>query len=159
MPLAKPKEPAASSPSPAAYEADFYAWAQEQGVLLRTGRLDALDRENLAEEIETLGRSEFRTLVSFYELVLLHMLKWDYQPSKRTRGWAGSIAVHRKHAEQTLTDNPSLKSRLEEAFERAYDLARLQAATETGIPLRTFPEACPFSREDILGRDFPVDDD
>ena len=59
MPLAKPKGPAASPPSRATYEADFYAWAQEQGVLLRTGRLDALDRENLAEEIETLGRSEF----------------------------------------------------------------------------------------------------
>jgi hypothetical protein len=151
----KPLRPAEDKPVP--YEMDFYTWTQQQGALLRAGRLDALDRENLAEEIESLGRNEFDKLVSFYRLVLVHMLKWDRQPSKRTRSWAGSIALHRVHAKQVLRDNPSLKSRRDEALERAYELARIQAATETGLPLRRFPETCPYSRSDINDRDFSLD--
>jgi hypothetical protein len=141
----------------ASYEADFYSWTQQQGALLRAGHIDALDRENLAEEIESLGRNEFDKLVSFYRLVLLHMLKWDRQPSKRTRSWAGSIVLHRAHAEQVLKDNPSFRSRHDEALERAYELARIQAAKETGLPLRRFPETCPYSIGDIIDRDFSLD--
>ncbi len=156
MPLAKQQERIASPPSGATYESDFYAWTQKQGALMRAGRLDEVDWENVAEEVESLGRNEFRSLVSFYRLVLLHMLKWDRQPSKRTRGWAGSIALHRKHAEQALEENPSFRNRVEETLARAYELARLEAAKETGIPLDRFPETCPYTRTDIMDRDFSL---
>jgi hypothetical protein len=151
MPLAtkKPK----SLPPQAVYERDFYSWALRQGELLRAGRLDAIDRGNLAEEIEGLARSEFDKLVSFYRLILLHMLKWDHQPEKRSRSWAGSIRLHRIHARRVLEDNPGLKSRLSDAMERAYEAARVEASIETGLPEEAFPEGCPYSLTEIDERE------
>ena len=149
----------AARPAPAgtAYEDDFYTWTQEQGARLRAGDLAALDLENLAEEIESLGRTEFNSLASAWRVILLHMLKWDHQPERRTRGWALSIAEQRSQAGYVLKDNPGLKSRLEEALERAYHGARLAAAKETGLPLRHFPESCPYTRDEMLTRPFPAD--
>lgn len=142
-----------------AYADDFYTWTQEQGARLRAGDLTALDLENLAEEIESLGRSQFDSLVSAWRVILLHMLKFDHQPSRRTRGWAISIATHRKAAADELADSPGLKSRQDEAMDRAYGRARLEAARETGLPLKTFPEACPYTREAMLARPFAIDPD
>ena len=152
---------AAARPDPAgtAYEADFYTWTQEQGARLRAGDLAGLDLGNLAEEIESLGRSEFNSLTSAWRVILLHMLKWDHQPERRTRGWAISIRVHRNNGADVLADNPGLKARLGEALERAYRGARLEAASETGLPLKTFPTECPYTREDLLARPFPADPD
>jgi hypothetical protein len=141
----------------ASYEADFYSWAQQQGALLRAGRVDALDRENLAEEIESLGRNEFDKLVSFYRLVLLHMLKWDKQPERRSRSWAISIANHRDSAVEVLADNPGLKPRSDNALSRAYRKARLEAADETGLPISTFPDACPYTFDEVIGRPVPFE--
>ena len=141
------------------YEADFYTWTQEQGARLRAGRLDSLDRENLAEEIESLGRSQFHTLTSALRIVLMHMLKFDHQPSRRTRSWAISIASHRKNAADELKDSPGLKSRLGEAIDRAYRRARFEAADETGLPLKRFPETCPYTLNDITTRPFAIDED
>ena len=140
-----------------AYTDDFYTWTLEQGARLRAGDLSGLDRENLAEEIESLGKSQFASLVSALRVVLLHMLKIDHQPSKRTRSWAISIASHRAHATDELDDSPSLKGRLGDAIERAYRRARLEAAKETGLPLKRFPEACPYTYQDILDRPFAID--
>jgi hypothetical protein len=154
MPLATKKSQPASPEAPAAYADDFYTWTQQQGALLRAGRFDALDPANLAEEIESLGRNEFDKLVSFYGLIMLHMLKWEHQPNLQSRSWAGSIAIHRLHAEQVLDDNPGLKSRLDEALERAYRGARLEAARETGLRKSTFPESCPFTRDEVLTRPY-----
>ena len=140
-----------------AYEDDFYTWTQEQGARLRSGDLASRDLENLAEEIESLGRSEFNSLVSAWRVILLHMLKWDHQPERRTRGWTLSIAEQRAQATYVLKDNPGLKSRLDEALERAYHGARLGAAKETKLSLRRFPERCPYNREEMLTRPFPPD--
>lgn len=152
---------AAARPAAAgtAYEDDFYTWTQEQGARLRAGDLTGLDLENLAEEIETLGRSEFNSLASAWRVILLHMLKWDHQPERRTRGWAISIRAQRDNAADVLTDNPGLKGRLTEALERAYRGARLEAANETGLPVKTFPVACPYTLEDLRTRPFPADPD
>lgn len=140
-----------------AYDRDFYGWALQQAALLRAGRLEEADLENVAEEIESLGRSEFDRLVSFYRLILLHMLKWERQPNLRSRSWAISIELHRHHANQVLHDNPSLKPRLEEAFRRAYKTARLEAMRETGLPRTVFPEACPFTWDEMLTRHYGED--
>ena len=145
--------------SAAAYEADFYTWTQEQGARLRTGDLDALDRANLAEEIESLGRSQFDRLVSAWRIVLLHMLKVDYQPSRRTRSWAISIAAHRDNAADILADNPGLRRRVGEAIERAYRGARLEASKETRLPLMRYPASCSYTHDEIVHRAFAIDPD
>ena len=142
-----------------AYEDDFYTWTQEQGARLRVGDLSGLDLENLAEEIESLGRSQYDSLVSLWRIVLMHMLKFDYQPERRTRSWAISIRTHRNRAADVLADNPGLKSRSVDALARAYRDAREEASDETGLPLKIFPKDCPYSREDLLTRPFPIDSD
>ena len=146
-------------PAGAAYADDFYTWTQEQGARLRAGDVSALDLENLAEEIESLGKSEFASLVSALRVVLVHMLKFDHQPSKRTRSWAISIASHRDNASDALNDSLGLKGRLNEAVERAYRKARLEASKETRLPLQRFSETCPFTYEQIITRPFAIDPD
>jgi Domain of unknown function DUF29 len=156
MPLAKPKERRPASTG-ATYQGDFYTWTQEQGALLRAGRFEGIDRENIAEEIESLGRSEFDKLVSFYRLVLLHMLKCDDRPEKYSRSWAISIENHRDSAAEVLADNPGLKPRIGEAMTRAYRHARRDAADETRLPMRTFPTECPYTLDEIGERPFPYE--
>src|SRR4051794_22000352 len=144
----------ARDPDRAAYDRDFYTWTLEQAALIRAGRFEDVDRENIAEEIESLGRSEFSKLVSFYRLILLHMLKWEHQPNLRSRSWATSIELHRVHAAEVLDDNPGLKPRLDEAMARAYRLARLETIRESGFPNTVFSELCPYSLKDVLDRPF-----
>jgi len=142
-----------------AYSDDFYTWTQEQGARLRAGDLDGLDLKNLAEEIESLGKSQFASLVSALRIVLLHMLKFDHQPERGTRSWALSIAEHRRRIVYELRDSPGLKGRLADAVERAYDLGRIEASKETGLLLKQFPETCPYPLDEIMNRPFAIDPD
>lgn len=141
------------------YEADLYAWAMRQAEHLRAGNLGALDLQHLAEEIESVGKSEFGALVSNLAVVLQHMLKWDYQPGKRTRSWALSIDEHRVRVRLILRDNPSLKARVGDAVKDAYELAVRRAARETRLRLDGLPATCPYPLADILDRPFPTDPD
>jgi hypothetical protein len=143
MPLAKTKERSAPSPSGASYDGDFYTWTQEQGALLRAGRLDAIDRENIAEEIESLGRNEFDKLVSFYALIMLHMLKWEHQPNLRSRSWAISIDRHRDHAAEVLEANPGLKPRLDEAARLATGEPGVMPLPKPACERRPLPSPAP----------------
>ena len=140
-----------------AYTDDFYTWTQEQGARLRAGDLSGLDRDNLAEEIESWGRSQYDSLVSLWRVVLLHLLKFDYQPERRSRSWTVSIRTHRNRAADVLEDNPGLKGRLAQALVRAYRDAREEAAAETGLPLTILPKVCPYTREELLTRPFAID--
>lgn len=135
---------------PAAYEEDFALWCAEQGMLLREGRLEALDRENLAEEIESLGRSERREIRKRLRVLALHLLKWKFQPAKRKAGWTATILVQRRELARTLAENPSLRSYPVETIAEVYEIARLKAADETGLPEETFPATCPFTIEQVL---------
>ncbi len=153
MSVASSRKPEDFAPSPdqhPKYEADFYGWALRQASLIRAGRWTEVDAENVAEEIEGLGKSEFGTLVSFYRLILLHMLKWEHQPNFRGRSWATSFALHRLHATKVLNENPSLKPRLMEALTSAYEGARLEAIKETGLRQSTFPERSPYSWDEMM---------
>jgi hypothetical protein len=141
-------------PVRAEYERDFYSWLMEQARHLREGRLDALDRENLAEEVESLGREQFNKLVSALRVLMVHMLKWDHQPAMRSRSWVLSIQEQRLEIADVLADNPGLKPRTAEAFARAYRRARIEAAKETGLDEGVFPAACPYSFDDITSRVF-----
>ena len=147
--LVPPAEPAG-----AAYERDFYTWTIDQARLVREGRWAALDRENVAEEIESLGREQFSKLESALRVLLMHMLKWDHQPERRSRSWTLSIKAQRIRVERVLADNPGLKSRLAEAATHGYRLARVEAALETGLDEQNLPEVCPYAWSDITDRVF-----
>jgi hypothetical protein len=142
------------APAAAEYERDFYSWLMEQARHVRDGRWGAVDRENLAEEIESLGREQFNKLESALRVLLTHILKWDHQPERRSRSWLLSIEAQRVELENVLTDNPGLKPRLAEAIARGYRRARIEAAKETGIETGGFPETCPYSFEEIASREF-----
>jgi len=133
-------------------ERDFYSWLMEQARLIREGRFDALDRDNLAEEIESLGREQFNKLVSALRVAMMHMLKWDHQPAARSRSWLLSIEEQRLEIADVLADNPGLKPRIGEAIARAYRRARIEAAKETGLDAAVFPATCPYSFDDIMKR-------
>ena len=147
--LAPPDEPVRAE-----YMRDFYSWLMEQARHVREGRWNAIDRENLAEEIESLGREQFNKLESALRVLLLHILKWDHQAARRSRSWALSIREQRLELDDVLGDNPGLRPRIAEAIARAYRKARLQAIKETGLKESRFPEACPYSFDDIVSRKF-----
>lgn len=140
------------------YETDFYAWANEQAALLRAGKLSAADIGHIAEEIESMGRSEKRELVSRLTVLFLHLLKWRFQATLRGNSWRLSIANARDQLADHLADNPSLKAKLPEATASAYRYARREASAETGLPETTFPESCPWSFEQIKDEGFWPED-
>ena len=144
----------ADAPVRAEYMHDFYSWLMEQARHVREGRWDAVDRENVAEEIESLGREQFNKLESALRVLLLHILKWDHQPTRRSRSWALSVRQQRLELEDVLTDNPGLRPRIGEAIARAYRKARLQAIKETKLKESRFPEVCPYSFNDLVARKF-----
>ncbi|MCK5924760.1 MAG: DUF29 domain-containing protein [Methylococcales bacterium] len=132
------------------YQTDFYGWTQEQALLLKAGRLSELDLENLIEEVETMGRSEKRELKSRLLVLLIHLLKWQYQPSHRGSSWECTLSVQRDDFLETLSENPSLKPQLEAILANAYDRAKKKAAQETGLNQKTFPANCPWHLSQIL---------
>jgi hypothetical protein len=136
------------------YEQDFYAWANEQAALLRAGRLAEADIEHIAEEIESMGRSEKRELVSRLEILVSHLLKWQYQPTHRGTSWRLTIEEQRRRVSDHLADNPSLQAKLPEALISAYATAVLVAARETGLSRGSFPCACPWSFEQMMADEF-----
>lgn len=136
------------------YDSDFYAWANEQAALLRAGQLSAADIENIAEEIESMGRSEKRELVNRLTVLLMHLLKWQYQPLLQGPSWRTTIRIQRADIADHLDDNPSLKSQIPETITRAYRKARMEAAAETGLPEATFPAAVPWPFERIMDAEF-----
>jgi hypothetical protein len=139
------------------YDRDFNLWIVATTELLREGRLAALDVANLLEEIETMGRSEKAALKSNLVVVLWHLLKWKYQPEKRSTSWELSIAEHRRRLRDAFEDSPSLKPYCEECFDQCYQDARRQARIETKLAIATFPETSPFTPEQSLDQDFLPD--
>lgn len=136
------------------YQTDFYAWAIEQAGLLRSGRLAEVDVENIAEEIESMGRSEKRELVNRLSVLLTHLLEWQVQPSFRGTSWLLAIREQRARLAEHLTDNPSLKPLLPDAIATAYRFALLAAQRQTGLPEGAFPAICPWSDENVLLPEF-----
>ncbi|MBD2515731.1 DUF29 domain-containing protein [Nostoc sp. FACHB-973] len=136
------------------YEQDFYLWIQTTAELLKQKNFTQLDLENLIEEIQTMGRSEKKALRSNLEVVLMHLLKYNYQAEKRSGSWRATIREHRKRLKEALEESPSLKPYFDEVFRQCYDDARLLAADETELAVATFPEQSPFTPEQILDRDF-----
>jgi hypothetical protein len=141
------------------YDRDFYAWAMENAALLRQGRPDRADLANIAEELESIGKSERRELFSRMRVLVGHLLKWQCQPDQRSSDWRGTIGEQRNAIEDVLADSPSLRGRVAAALAEAYPKARRLAALETGLPLGRFPESCPYRADQVLPTDFWPDDD
>ncbi len=133
-------------------EADLYSWAVRQAELLREGRLAEIDAAAIAEEIDDVGEEEYYRLESALRVLMLHLLKWDHQPERRSRSWTLSILEHRRRAQRQLLRSPGLKSQLDDALTAAYEDARLEAASETGLPTRLFPATRPFDYAEIMER-------
>ncbi len=136
------------------YDRDYYQWLTKTAELLRLKEFNKLDLENLIEEIESLGKSEKRAIKSNLIVVILHLLKWQYQPQKRSNSWKSSIREHRRRIQELLTDSPSLNNYLPEIFTACYVAAKKQASDETGLSIMFFPKECPFSLEESLDEDF-----
>jgi hypothetical protein len=154
--LARAADERRAAPSNGAgYEDDFYLWANAQAECLRRGEWSRLDALNLAEEIEDLGREIYNKLESAFRIILLHLLKWDHQPERRTRSWTTSIKVQRIDAEELLAEHHSLEPRVPEAITGAYRRARIEAAGETGLEQDVFPEECPYAFDAIMTRPIP----
>lgn len=139
------------------YETDFYLWTQQQAALLRQGQFNRvdLDLDNIAEEIESMGRGETHSLGSYLQNVLMHLLKWRYQPERRGNSWRLSILNGRYQIERLVKDSPSLKPKVAAFIADEYRQARKIAALETGLPLTAFPDQCPFAVEQITGDYWP----
>jgi hypothetical protein len=138
--------------NPTDYTTDFYAWTQQQAKLLRNQESDRLDWQNIAEEIEDMGRSEKRQLESRFEILIMHLLKWQFQPNLRSRSWQLTIKEQRLRLEKLIAENPSLKSSLDDIQEKIYPLAVISAEKETG--LSSFPETCPYELKELFSAGF-----
>lgn len=144
-------------PQPTAlYADDFYAWTQAQAALLEARQWDALDIPNLVEEVESLGKSQQNALESRLEKLVLHLLKWRYQPEKRVLGhsWEDTIREQRRRLQRLLEQNPSLRPTVPSVLAESYAYVRHRTYLQTHLPLTTFPEACPWTATQILSADF-----
>lgn len=136
------------------YETDFYTWTQQQAALLKAGRFNEADIENIIEEIETMGRSEKRSVESRLTVLLQHLLKWEHQPQRRGRSWLLTIREQRLRFFKLLNENPGLKPQLSDILRSAYEIALLNAASETNIDEIDFPAECPWTFEQIIDQTF-----
>ena len=141
-----------------AYDRDFHAWALEQAELIRRRSANEIDWENVAEEIEGLGRQQRSELRSRLVVLLHHLLKWRFQPGKRSRSWMSSIVEQRDQIEAEFRDSPSLRTAQDDLFAAAYGTARKKASVETRLTLDVFPAEPPFTLAQALDPDWLPDD-
>ena len=139
------------------YNEDYYLWLKKTAQLIREKRFTEVDADNLVEEIEDMGKSEKRALESNMVVLLLHLLKYKYQPAKRSNSWKASIREHRRRLRKAFQDSPSLKVYCEEVFAECYEDARQQASDETGLSLDTFPVKSPFTVSEVLDKKYLID--
>lgn len=136
------------------YEDDLYTWVQEQVALLRAGRIERIDAHNISEELSDVGSEQYDKLESALEVLLMHMLKWDHQPKRRSRSWRLTIREQRQRLEKQLGKNPGLKSRLAEAIEDGFALGRTGAARGMGVEPESLAASCPYDWDSIMNRVF-----
>jgi hypothetical protein len=136
------------------YEQDFYSWLQHNARLLREGRLAEADVENIAEELEGMSRNEKRELLSRLILLIAHLLKWEFQPARRSASRERTIDEQRRQLYLILKDSPSLKYQFEEKIRESYKPAMKSAVKETSMKKTDFPDNCPYTPDQLLDEDF-----
>lgn len=148
------KAPIFSPNAQSLYETDYLQWIEITVQRIKRQDYGAVDWENLVEEIEDMGKRERHSLESNFIVLVIHLLKWQFQPQQRSGSWEGSIIGHRRRVNKALKDSPSLNSYLVGCEAECYKEAVEQAAAETGLPLEAFPLDCPYELADILKKGF-----
>jgi len=136
------------------YETDFYGWIQEQSSLIRSGDTSLLDYENILEEIEAMGRAERRSLRSRLAVLLMHLLKWQYQPTLRGKSWRATITHQRTAISSLLEDSPGLQNALQDRVDSAWKDALKDVVAETDLDKDIFPQVCPWSFDTFMDDGF-----
>lgn len=136
------------------YDKDFFAWTQQQAKLIKDKAFNKLDIVHLFEEVEDMGNRHSDELEIRLEVLLMHLLKWKYQPQLQSNSWKYTIKEQRKRVALRLKKMPSLKNKLPELFLEAYDLSRGDAVMETGMNESEFPEHCEWNIEQVLNDEF-----
>lgn len=149
LPMASDGVPQTTAPT-SLYEQDFYLWTQTMAAALRLGNFTQLDLQNLIEEVDALGRRDRRELERRLTTLLMHLLKWQFQPEMRSGSWRGTIAEQRLRITKLLKESPSLRSPFEQLLLPCHEDARLLASAETSLAIETFPENCPYKLSQTL---------
>lgn len=136
------------------HDRDFYAWVIEQSALLKEGKVDALDLKNIAEELDDMGKREKRELHSRLRVLLMHLLKWKFQPNHQSTNWEATIVTQRIEIQELLNDSPSLLPMVDEIAAKVFRSAVLLASVETDLPISVFPSENIYSKSDILNANF-----
>ncbi len=139
------------------YEQDFYAWSLEQAELLRLGKWEALDIENLVDEILSLGKQQKQELRNRLGILIGHLLKWNYQPELRSKNWQATIREQRDKIWDILEENPSLRLYLDEAVQKGFRNGINLVLRETSLDLDKLPQNCPYTIAQILDLQFPFE--
>ncbi|MGK7933639.1 MAG: DUF29 domain-containing protein [Microcystaceae cyanobacterium] len=143
-----------SSPQTSLYEKDYCLWLEQTIKQLQAGELNQLDVIALIEELQDMGNSEKNALESNLRILLMHLLKYRYQPHKRSNSWLFTIREHRKRLLKAFKKSPSLKRYYETVLAECYQDGRELASDETGLSLPVFPDESPFTLEDVLNVDY-----
>lgn len=136
------------------YDEDFVEWTKRNSELLRRGCFEEADIQHIAEEIEDMGKRDQREVRSYLVKLLLHLLKWKFQPEKRSDSWLTSIGQSRVDLGGIFEQSPSLQAFASKTLPAAYRLAARQAIQETGLPATRFSQDCPFTYEQAIDLDF-----
>jgi uncharacterized protein DUF29 len=134
------------------YERDETAWLEAMSELIRLGRLGEVDYPNLAEYLADMARRDRREVESRLTVLLSHALKWAHQPNHRSGSWKGTIIAQRQELEG-LVSRGVLRNHAEAVLADVYGKAVERAAGETGLSAETFPEACPYTLDQLLSTD------
>ncbi|MCI4626453.1 MAG: DUF29 domain-containing protein [Candidatus Magnetoovum sp. WYHC-5] len=136
------------------YETDFYQWALHNAELIRQGRISDIDLDNIVEELESMGRNNRRELISRFLVLIMHLLKWQYQSNKRSKSWISTINTQRAEIRFILEDSPSLKHDIELIIEKAFQNAKVSFEKETNINKKHLPQTCPYIFEQLSDYEF-----
>lgn len=136
------------------FDKDYYAWTLHNAELVREKRFDEIDIDHIAEELENMGKSSKRELVSRLAVLIAHLLKWQLQPERRGKSWRYTIKEQRLELLRLLKESPSLKHYIETLMIDAYEQAVVTAVKETSLDEQDFPKTCPFSLSECLDHEF-----
>lgn len=136
------------------YEEDFYGWTIANVSLLKQGRFNEVDMNHIIEEMESLGRSNRRELISRLGVLIAHLMKWQYQSNLKNKSWKGTIVRQRIDIKDVLEENPSLKPQLDEILPKAYKYALAILEEETPLELKSIPQKCSYTIEQCLDDGF-----
>src|SRR5207302_7953609 len=128
---------------------DFYTWLMEQARAIREHRIEDIDWDNVAEELEGLARSEKRGIRIQIARLVEHLLKLTYasaaQRRLNERLWTTSVRSAQAEAQSLIDENPGLKPQLNQIFSSAYSFGRNAALGALNLPDDAIPERPPWT--------------